>query len=148
LNIKDISSNQNQEDKMDTEGLLPCTIEEVGSCDCDCHGEVRIKIKDEYLTIYMSSDAAINLAAASGQAELPRPSSYDLIAAILQQCGGKVEGLAITDLKDGIFYGSLSVSHDGESQWYDCRPSDGMNIAIRCQAPIFVHPRVLMAANT
>ncbi len=77
-----------------------------------------------------------------------RPLTHDLMTNVIEQLGGKVVRLEVRMLKDSIFYAWLVVQQNGQELLIDCRPSDGIAIAVRTNAPIFVAEEVMdEAAN-
>lgn len=77
----------------------------------------------------------------------PRPLGPDLFFNTLDLLGVKVLRLEIVELKDGTFYGRLVLEQRGLEYDIDCRPSDGMALAIRAQAPILIAEQVLSVAG-
>lgn len=78
----------------------------------------------------------------------PRPMTHDLLRNVLQELGGTLRRILITDLKDSTFYAYLEVDRGGEVLLVDARPSDALALAIRVRAPIFVDARVLESAKS
>ncbi|MCC6474967.1 MAG: bifunctional nuclease family protein [Burkholderiales bacterium] len=83
--------------------------------------------------------------ALSGQKTL-RPLSHDLMRDILQQAGARVTQ-AVIPLKDGIYYGALSVRIRDEVKVFDARSSDSIALAIHFKAPILVGRDLLESAG-
>jgi hypothetical protein len=77
----------------------------------------------------------------------PRPLGPDLFHNTLELLGVKVLRLEIVELKDGTFYGRLVLEHRGLEYEIDCRPSDGIALAIRAGAPILIAEQVLEQAG-
>jgi len=99
------------------------------------------------LPIYIGLWEAISINNALNHDLLPRPGTHDLFVAMLDSFGIRVTGLQIDDLRDGVFYGRLiSVRSDTEES-LDCRPSDGIAIALRSGAPISVDLEVAEQAG-
>lgn len=73
---------------------------------------------------------------------LPRPMTHDLMAALLQQLGAKVERIVVMDLREGTYYAVIEMVSDGKRFTVDSRPSDAMALAVRMNAPIFVDDKV------
>jgi len=63
-----------------------------------------------------------------------RPFTHDLMVELLRATGAEVERVAVTALRDKVFFASISVG--GEE--IDARPSDALNLAVRVGAPIVV----------
>ncbi|MCB9538043.1 MAG: bifunctional nuclease family protein [Myxococcales bacterium] len=78
----------------------------------------------------------------------PRPMTHDLLFNVVTALGAEVLHLDIRALKGGTFYGSLHLrAADGRRHAIDCRPSDGVAVAVRAEAPIRVAADVLEAAQ-
>ena len=65
----------------------------------------------------------------------PRPLMHDLTAGLLHQLGAKLTEVRITDWRDQTFYAILTVRSNGSVHELDCRPSDGMCLAVCGGAP-------------
>ena len=50
----------------------------------------------------------------------------------------------IHDIKEATFYAKLIVRTNGEVQEIDARPSDGIALALRMHAPIFVSDKIAL----
>jgi len=74
----------------------------------------------------------------------PRPLTHDLMQSVIRQMGGRLVRLEIRELKDDVYHAWLVISVAGEERLVDCRPSDGIALALRCEAPIFVDPALLL----
>jgi bifunctional DNase/RNase len=82
-----------------------------------------------------------------GQA-LPRPMTHDLLAAAIAALGGKVERVDVRGIDEGTFLADLCLRDaNGDVRILDCRPSDAIALALRCDAPIRVAASVLEAAQ-
>lgn len=73
----------------------------------------------------------------------PRPLTHDLIRNLLSEFGAVLERVVIHDLKDSTFYAYLELKRGSDYLRIDVRPSDGLALALRTKAPIYVHPRVI-----
>ena len=78
----------------------------------------------------------------------PRPLTHDLLRNLLEQLGARLERVIITDLHESTFYAYLHLSGPAGPVFVDVRPSDALALALRCRAPVFVHPRVLERATS
>ena len=74
--------------------------------------------------------------------QLPRPMTHDLLADVIDQMGGDVEKVVISDLSNGTFYARLHIDTDGEMVEVDSRPSDAIALGVGVGASIFVDERV------
>jgi S1-C subfamily serine protease len=71
--------------------------------------------------------------------------THDLMATLLKEMGGTLERVTIDELRDGTYHGKLLLRVRGEKEprIIDTRPSDGMALALRTGAPIYVADQVL-----
>lgn len=76
----------------------------------------------------------------------PRPLTHDLVAAIIDQLGGDLQDIYISELKEHTYYAKLRVRKDGELLEIDCRPSDAIALAVTAKVPIYVAEDVLLEA--
>ncbi|GBE15789.1 hypothetical protein BMS3Abin14_01865 [bacterium BMS3Abin14] len=70
--------------------------------------------------------------------EPPRPMTHDLVKSLLEVIGAGVDSVAITDLKDNIFYAAIHLKLGGREFSVDSRPSDAIALAVRMGCPIYV----------
>ena len=73
----------------------------------------------------------------------PRPLTHDLIVAAVEQLGGDVQDIVISDLQDHTYFAKLRVRREGELIEIDCRPSDAIAVAVTAKVPIWVAEDVL-----
>ena len=50
--------------------------------------------------------------------------------------------LHIDSLDEGVYYANLMLYRDNQEEMMDCRPSDGIAIALRCKSDIFLERSV------
>lgn len=75
--------------------------------------------------------------------EPARPLTHDLIISMLTYLDADIDRLIIDDMQEGTFYAKLVlINHDDEEMIIDCRPSDGIAIALRMESSIFVEDDV------
>ncbi|WP_052559991.1 MULTISPECIES: bifunctional nuclease family protein [Gemmata] len=75
--------------------------------------------------------------------QAPRPLTHDLITAVVEQMGGEIQDIVISDLKEHTYFARLRVRKDGELIEVDCRPSDAIAVAVANRVPIYVNEAVL-----
>jgi bifunctional DNase/RNase len=73
----------------------------------------------------------------------PRPLTHDLIASVIDQLGGEVQDVVISDLEEHTYFARLRVRREGDLIEIDCRPSDAIAIAVTARVPIYVSEQVL-----
>ncbi|MCS6790739.1 MAG: bifunctional nuclease family protein [Bacteroidia bacterium] len=77
----------------------------------------------------------------------PRPLTHDLFINTLKELGVSVQEIFIHRLQDSTFFAYLILESDRGSVEIDCRPSDGIALALRANAPIFCEEDVLEKAG-
>jgi bifunctional DNase/RNase len=101
-----------------------------------------------YLPILIGPFEATAIALALEGTAVPRPLSHDLMRTLLESLSAKLEQIIIHDIKDSTFFAKLIVRTNGEVQEIDARPSDGIALALRMQAPIFVSDKIALEETT
>ncbi|GAB4230458.1 MAG: bifunctional nuclease family protein [Deltaproteobacteria bacterium] len=79
--------------------------------------------------------------------DLPRPLTHDLLKAILEETGTRLEQVEITDIRDNTFFALLHLENSGRKWTMDSRPSDAIAVALRCGARILVSEAVLAKSS-
>ncbi len=80
--------------------------------------------------------------------EVPRPMTHDLLLSTIEGLDARMERLTIDKLVDNTFHAKLEIkTAEGETKLIDCRPSDGIALAVRAEAPIFVEEDVINKAT-
>ncbi len=75
--------------------------------------------------------------------EPQRPRTQDLALNLWKRLDGTLRSLRIDDFWEAIFYSKLTVEQNGEAIDIDCRPSDGLALALTAKVPIFVADEVM-----
>ena len=97
-----------------------------------------------YLPILIGPFEATAIALALEGAPVPRPLSHDLMRSILETLDASLEQVIIHDIRDSTFFAKLMVRTDGEIEEIDARPSDGIALALRMKAPIYVSDKIVL----
>lgn len=74
-----------------------------------------------------------------------RPLTHDLIGRILYELGYRLARVVVNKLEHNTFFALLDLERDGEVHLIDCRPSDGIALAVQLGAPIYVAREVFDA---
>jgi bifunctional DNase/RNase len=69
----------------------------------------------------------------------PRPLTHDLLVNIVEELGGQLDSVVISDLRDHTYYAKLRVRRDGELIDIDSRPSDAIAVAVTCDPPLPIY---------
>jgi bifunctional DNase/RNase len=73
----------------------------------------------------------------------PRPLTHDLISSVIDNLGGELQDIYISELREHTYFAKLRIRKDGELIEIDCRPSDAIAIAVTASVPIFVAEEVI-----
>lgn len=77
----------------------------------------------------------------------PRPLTHDLLKQIIDNLGGSVLEVIISELRENTFYAKIVLDVSGLTNEIDARPSDAIALSVRTQTPIFVAESVLELAG-
>ena len=97
-----------------------------------------------FLPILIGPFEATAIALALEGTQVPRPLSHDLMRAMLEELDATLEQVIIHDIKDSTFFATLVIDADGQRREIDARPSDGIALALRVDAPIFVSDKIAL----
>jgi bifunctional DNase/RNase len=100
-----------------------------------------------HLPIFIGLWEAISINSAIIKEVLPRPFTHDLFLELLDKFSISLRFLQIDSIENGVFYAQLVLSADHHEEYIDCRPSDGIALALRGEVPIFVDETVLLSAG-
>lgn len=78
----------------------------------------------------------------------PRPLSHDLLLSAIETLDGTLEQVVIHDIRESTFFAKLVVRTGGELKEIDARPSDGIALALRAKAPIYVTDKIVLEEST
>ena len=93
-----------------------------------------------YLPLWIGTAEATAISLALEGVDPPRPLTHDLLANVINQLGGQVTSVTVSELIEGTFYATINfLNHDSIS----ARPSDAVALAIRNQVPVFVAQDVM-----
>lgn len=95
------------------------------------------------LPIWIGAMEAMAISLALNGVKLPRPMTHDLLLLTIQNLDAKVLAVDVVELRDGTYYAEVEVEQHGQRKRIDCRPSDGIALALRAEAPISVAQTVL-----
>jgi hypothetical protein len=97
-----------------------------------------------FLPILIGPFEATAIALALEGAPVPRPLTHDLMRTIFETLEARLEQVVIHDIRESTFFAKLVVRTNGEMQEIDARPSDGIALALRMQAPIYVSDKIVL----
>jgi bifunctional DNase/RNase len=102
---------------------------------------------ERYLPIWIGPYEAEEITIALQEIEIARPRTHDLLKSVIHELNARLLRLEIVALREDVFYGELVVEANNHIVNIDCRPSDGLALAVRTHVPILVARDVLDAAG-
>jgi uncharacterized protein len=133
VHVKGIARSQEEEADPRDRGLVMILAERAG---------------ERTLHIWIGLAEATVLALALESVETPRPFPYKLAAGLVEAAGSRISEVRITRLTEGIFYASVIIPGPDSAapREVDARPSDAVNLAVVCGAPILLNSELFEAA--
>ncbi|MCC7022184.1 MAG: bifunctional nuclease family protein [Thermomicrobiales bacterium] len=102
---------------------------------------------ERHLPIWIGSYEAEAIAMELQGVTASRPLPYDLMRSIIDDMGGTVARITVTDLSDDVFYARIVLRQSGRELEIDSRPSDAIALAVRAKVPILVDESVMDKAG-
>lgn len=99
------------------------------------------------LPIFIGGAEATAIAFALEGVATPRPLTHDLMRDVLEALDTQLERLILTGLVDGTFLAELELSTPTGTRTVECRPSDGIALALRTGSPITATDELLEEAG-
>ena len=98
---------------------------------------------DRILPIWVSAGEGDAIAMILEGLSTARPGTFELTAKLLNIAKMQIEKVAVTALRENVYYATMWIKMRGKIHEVDARPSDAVTLALRAQAPIYVMPEVL-----
>ena len=98
---------------------------------------------DRILLIWIGESEAGAIQMHLEKMELPRPMTHDLLKIMIETLEAEVVSVCVRSVKEQTFYAHLTLQTNGNEIEVDCRPSDAIALALRCEVPIYVDEKVL-----
>lgn len=99
--------------------------------------------QSEALAIYSDLSALQTRA----KPKVESPTSYDLMRSLVQELGGTVSRVVVSNVTNETFYAKVIMSTDSRQVEVESRPSDAIALALRARVPIFAEASVLDRAG-
>ncbi len=98
-----------------------------------------------FLPIWIGFAEADAILLALEKIPVPRPGTHDLLKSIIEAFGLALERVVVHDIQESTFFAHLHLlpPGGGTAIELDARPSDGIALALRLGAPIFVSETVM-----
>jgi len=94
--------------------------------------------ESDVLPIFVGIDEARSIAHGMDAIDIGRPMTHDLTLDIIEELGGRVTRVVVSELRDGTYIADLHLDTPREEVVVDARPSDSMAMAARTNATIEV----------
>ncbi len=99
------------------------------------------------LPIWVGPFEANSIASEIEKVAPQRPMTHDLLRNVIQQFGGEVRRIVVTELRENTFYAVIEIILEGKDVLIDSRPSDAIALALRVDCPIFVREEVIESSR-
>ncbi len=103
--------------------------------------------KKIFLPIWIGQFEATSILLELRDIKPERPFTHDLLRNVINNLGGKVKRVTITEIRNRTFYAIISIQKNGDLIDIDSRPSDAIALAVRERVPIFAEEEVLEVAG-
>lgn len=107
------------------------------------------KTKRRALPIWIGAHEALAIDRALKNVKAERPMTHDLLLNTITTLGYKVDRVEINELSSSTYFATIFLKVDDPTKKLDivkpldARPSDGIALALRAKAPIFVSAQVI-----
>lgn len=127
--------------------MLPVSVEQLLLSNRGFVVILREENSKRALPIFIGAAEAQSIEIQLSGYEIPRPLTHDLLKNVFDFLECRVMRVEVCDLREGTFYAKLVVDWDGGEKEIDCRPSDGIALALRCKVPVLVAEAVMDEAG-
>ena len=102
---------------------------------------------DVMLPIWVGSYEANSIASEIEKVAPQRPMTHDLLRNVINQFGGVIRRVVVTELRENTFYAVIEIGVGERTMLVDSRPSDAIALALRADCPIFVREEVVESSR-
>jgi len=99
------------------------------------------------LPIFIGLWEAVSINSARNREVLARPFTHDLFLDLINKFSITLHSMQIDSIEGGVYYAQLTLSTGSHIELIDCRPSDGIALALRAGVPILVDEEVFITAG-
>lgn len=109
---------------------------------------LRERESPRYLAIWIGAFEAEAITTGLQGVESPRPLTHDLLRHVIDQLGGRLRHVLVSELSDDTYHARVVIEREGAADVeVDSRTSDAIALAARAGVPIFVAEAVMEAAG-
>jgi bifunctional DNase/RNase len=98
--------------------------------------------ESDVLPIFIGFEEAASIARGLDAEDIGRPLTHDLTLDLVEELGGRIDRVVVSDVDDGTYIADLHVQTPRGDEVVDARPSDSLALAARTNAPIEIAERV------
>lgn len=109
---------------------------------------LKDKSEDVIFPIWIGAMEAMAISMALNKVAVPRPMTHDLLLGALGKLSARLQAVEIVSIHEGTYYAELIVQTVDGVVRIDCRPSDGIALALRSEVPIRVSQEVIALNRT
>lgn len=129
----------------------PEVLVRVGTVAIDRHHSPVVILEEQdgprMLPIWIGTAEASSIASQINDQPPPRPNFHDMTRRVIEQLDAEVDRVVVTELREGTYYALLWLRSNDRLIEIDVRPSDGIALALRAEAPILVRASVFEEAG-
>ncbi|PSQ29387.1 hypothetical protein BRD03_00010 [Halobacteriales archaeon QS_9_68_17] len=103
---------------------------------------LAVEDESEVLPIFIGFDEAASIARGLDAEDIGRPLTHDLLLDVIEELGGRVDGVVVSAVEDGTYIADLHVQTPRGEAEIDARPSDSLALAARTNASVEVDESV------
>ena len=102
---------------------------------------------DDVVPIFVGFDEAASIARGLDATDIGRPLTHDLMLDVMEELGGRIQRVVVSDLEEDTYVADLHVETPRESVVVDARPSDSLALAARTGADVEIDEDVYEAGR-
>lgn len=99
------------------------------------------------IPIIIGASEAQSIAIALEKVTAPRPLSHDIFGTLTREFNIEVKEVVIYEYNEGVFLAKLICKKEEMVKEIECRPSDGIAIALRMDIPIYTYQYIFDEAG-
>jgi len=103
--------------------------------------------ENRVLPIFIGHSEGIGIALALKKKDFWRPLTHKLMAEILVALNAQAEYVYIKRVQDATFYATVRLKQGRKTKDLDCRPSDGMALALNTGCSIYASQELMLKAE-
>ena len=108
---------------------------------------LKVKDSDLYLPIFIGQFDVEAIRFKLMNVEVERPMTHDLLGSVIDDLGGTIHSIVVSELKNDTFFAKIVIDTNGTLIEIDARPSDALALAVRSEAPIYAEEDVVEKAG-